>query len=459
MTISREFTEWAWALHPEAVPPEVRRRTAIHVLDGLGVALAAARLGAAPYAIPVAASLGTANESTVLGSSARASAAGAALANGLLMHCLDFDDTHTAGLVHATAVTLPAALAVGERDSVSGAQFLTAVVAGYELVGRISKAAPHGFHSKGFHATSVCGTFSSALVAALLSGLSVDEAVNALGVAGSQSAGNLEFLGSGASTKQIHPGWASLAGVIAADLAARGASGPETIFEGGHGLYALYSAVEPDLRSITDDLGSSWEALGIEAKQYPACHLMHRNLDVAQELREQVRLEDVCEIVVTVPQDSIPIIAAPDEFKKAPRSAYEAKFSVQWSVAAMLVDGVVNVDTYDSQRISRSDVGRVSQLVRYLPSTGNVPAAEAPGEISIRLADGSEVSLRSNALTSADGPTGEAGVLSKFRSNAGASTDATEELIDAVLDLPNAPHLSRVISALDAVALKWMVHS
>ena len=247
MTLARSFVEWAAEVPVTDIPAEIRRDALLHVVDGFGAAFAAARMDNAPFAVPVARSLGSGEEATMIGSVVAASAPGAAFANGVLMHSLDFDDTHTAGLVHATAMTLPATLAVAQRQGCSGPELVRALVLGYELAGRLSCAVPHGFHAKGFHATSVCGTFTAALTSSLLSGLSVEQMVNALGIAGSQSSGSMEFLATGASTKQIHPGWSSLAGVVAAGLASPGATGPDTIIEGEHGLFALFSAAEPDL--------------------------------------------------------------------------------------------------------------------------------------------------------------------------------------------------------------------
>jgi 2-methylcitrate dehydratase PrpD len=186
MTVVRGFAGWAAGVSASDIPGAVRQRTTLHILDGIGTALAAARMDAAPFAIPAARILGSGGVE-LAGTTERSSAAGAALTNGILMHVLDFDDTHTAGLVHATAATLPAALAVAEREGRSGADLIRAVTLSYELIGRLSHSVPHGFHAWVFHATSVCGTFSSAFAAALLAGLDVKRTVAALGIASSQS--------------------------------------------------------------------------------------------------------------------------------------------------------------------------------------------------------------------------------------------------------------------------------
>jgi 2-methylcitrate dehydratase PrpD len=462
MTIARDFVDWADTVSIADIPSAIRHRTALHVLDALGTGLAAARMDNAPFAEPVARALGAGEESTLIGSTRRSPAGGAALANGILIHSLDFDDTHTAGLVHATAMTLPAALAVAEREGRSGADLLRAMVLGYELAGRLSRAVPHGFHARGFHATSVCGTLTSALVTALLSNLSTDVIVNALGIAGSQSSGSMEFLATGAATKQIHPGWASLAGVVAAGLAAGGATGPDTSIEGEHGLFALYSAVAPDLASVMASLPNAggataaWQVDGVAMKPYPACHLMHRILDVGRQLHGEVDVDDVSDVLVRIPADSVPIVASPQDVKRRPRSPYEAKFSVQWSLAAMLIDGEIGVDTYRSDRISRPDVEQLSARVRYEELHGDVPAAEEPGDVTLVLSDGTERRLRTDddAFSVADGELDDL-ILDKFALNAGASRGSSDRVVAAVLGLDRASDLKELALALDGIVADW----
>ncbi|WP_049744528.1 MmgE/PrpD family protein [Mycolicibacterium goodii] len=455
MTLARGFAEWAAEVSVGDIPVEVRRNALLCVLDGLGTALAAARMNQVPFAVEVARSLGSGEEATVIGSALPASAAGAAFANGVLMHSLDFDDTHTAGLVHATAMTLPATLAVAQRQGSSGPEFLRALVLGYELAGRLSSAVPHGFHARGFHATSVCGTFTAALTASILSGLSVEQTVNALGIAGSQSSGSMEFLATGASTKQIHPGWSSMAGVLAAAMASGGATGPDTVFEGNHGLFALFATGEADLRSVLADLGASWQVDGVEPKPYPACHLVHRSLDAARRLRSMIDVTRIQEIVVRIPAASVPIVCSPAEVKQRPRSPYEAKFSLQWSVAAMLLDGEVSVDTYRADRIDRPDAGRLSQRVRFEPVDDPRPAAQQPGNLTVRLDGGNVIRVSTDDPSFGDQPTDVGAlVLPKFKLNVGAGRAAIL-LIDAVLGLDDAPHLTELSTALHAVVQEW----
>src|SRR5699024_8903244 len=145
-----------------------------------------------------------------------------------------------------------------------------------------------GFHARGLHATAACGVIAAALTAARLRGLGEDETVNALGIAGSQAGGLLEFLNTGASTKQLHPGFAARAGVLAATLAAHGATGPDSVIEGEYGLYGALLGRRVEPAAVLDGLGDRWELASITVKPYPACQLMHAQLDAARQLHGQL---------------------------------------------------------------------------------------------------------------------------------------------------------------------------
>jgi 2-methylcitrate dehydratase PrpD len=453
MSVAEELVDWAWSLTAADVPPSVVSKTCQHILDGLGVALAARRLGTASYAATVASSFGAGTQAHIVGDRNPTTATGAAFANGILVHALDFDDTHTQGLVHVTAATLPAALAVAEETGRTGQELIEAIVVGYEVIARLGSATRHGFHARGFHATSVCGTFASALIAARLYGLSPDQAVNALGIAGSQSSGSMEFLSTGAATKQIHPGWASLAGLVAARLAGAGATGPGTVFEGERGLYRLFTDTVADTSVITEGLSTRWMIDGIAMKPYPACHLMHRTLDAARRVHGQVKVGDIAEIVVEIAPDSVPIVGAPETRKQSPRTSYEAKFSVQWSVAAMLTAGAVQISTYLPEELERRDLRELAARVRLDERRSDVPAAEAPGQVTVRTNDGGLlVGTSDPAPAATDNDPGQV-FVDKFRANAASS--AADELIATVSRLALEPDTTRLSALLGDVADSW----
>ncbi len=441
-TLSRQLAAWAHDLALDQVPDGVRRAACLHLLDGLGTALAAALARAAEPAVQVAAGLGGPPEATILGTGTRVSAPAAALANGTLLHALDFDDTHPGGLVHATAAVLPAALAVGEQAGASGAEVLRTAIAGYEAVCRIAAAAPHGFHARGIHATSACGVFSAALIAALLARSPVPVITDALGMAGSAAGGLLEFLSTGASTKQLHPGMAAHSGILAARLAAAGATGPASVLEGGKGLYAALSARPASLARVLDGLGQRWETAAVGIKPYPACQLLHATLDAVGRVLAQVPDPgEVVSVVACVHPDSAAIVCEPWPAKLRPRTAYDAKFSLPWSVAALLADRAVGLSTYSAESIARPQVAELASRVRAVRTAGDGPAADAAGRVDIVLTDGRTVTgeVPGSRGTAAE-PMTDADVIAKFTANCGGSPVAAE-LAGAVLGLAALPSL------------------
>ncbi|MET8306818.1 MmgE/PrpD family protein [Micromonospora sp. NPDC005173] len=455
--IAEELAEWGTG-HIE-VPAAVRAAALRHLLDGVGTALGGLRAGSvagefggpAPIpAVAVARALGGPPEATIIGSRGRVGAPAAALANGTLVHALDFDDTHAGGLVHATAVVLPAAFAVGEQVGAAGRAVLEAAVVGYETVCRVAAAAPHGFHARGLHATMVAGVFSSAIVAARLLGLGAARTADALGIAGSQAGGLLAFLHGGASTKQLHPGFAAHAGILAARLAAAGASGPTNVFDGPHGVYDALAAGAVDLTSVTADLGTRWETTRIGVKPYPACQLSHAAIDAVLHAvrRGGVGPGDVAAIDVDVHPDSVPTVCDTRRDLARPASPYAAKFSLPWSVAAAVVDGDLTTATYDPDSLGRPEVERVARLVRWHVTPTGGTAADAPGAARITRVDSSAVT--GSVLRSAGGPDNpltDEQLVAKFRGSAGGDTT---DLVDLLRRLEELDTIEPLMAALAA---------
>ncbi|WP_329519464.1 MmgE/PrpD family protein [Spirillospora sp. NBC_01491] len=437
---ARDLAAWALGLRLGDVPGDVRRAATRHVLDALGCAVAAARSGAADPAVRTARALGGTPEATILGQApgtGRVSRAEAAFANGVLTHALDFDDTHAGGLVHASAPVLPVALAEAEALGLGGADLLLGVVAGLETLCRLGAAAPHGFHARGLHATSVCGVVAAALTSARMRGLTLDQTTDALGIAGSQAGGLLEFLNTGASTKQLHPGFAARGGVLAATLAGFGATGPDTVIEGRYGLYGalLDRRIEP--AAVLAGLGERWELTRITVKPYPACQLMHAQLDAARGLHGAA----VASVTAEVHPDAASIVCA--EGKERPRTAYDAKFSLPWSVAAMIIDGEVTAATYAV--IDRPEVLDLASRIRTRVVDFGGAAADQPGRLRAVTRDGEElVAEVPRSGGGPDDPDIEGTVRGKALANLGSA-----ERVDLILGLPDLASVRPLLTALE----------
>lgn len=439
-TAAETIADLAIGLSLDDVPRSATLAAKWHMLDGFGCAIAAARSDAVFYAVNAALKDPAPEQATIIGEGRRVATASAALANGALIHGLDFDDTHEEALVHATAAVLPAAFAVAEERHRTGSDMLAAAIAGYEVVIRLGSAIPHAFHRRGLHATSVCGVFASAIIASRLMGLHPDQAANALGIAGSMAAGSLEFLHTGSSTKQLHPGLSAMNGIVAARLAAEGAEGPSTVFEGEHGLYRMLAGQDVDPAALTDGFGTRWDVERIAIKHYPACQLSHATFDALLNAQD-IDATDIERVVVHVPDGSIPIVCEPAATKIRPRTAYEAKFSLQWSAAALLIDGGLTPGTYD--KLDRPEVEALAAKIECRATSFDGPPARAPGDIEITLQDGRV--LRRDATR--DGAARPDALRAKLRSNCGPlDADALERV---VMGIDEAATMENLAAALD----------
>src|SRR5712692_2143427 len=220
-TLADELSHFALQLTYDEVPAAVRERAKHLILDSVGIALASTKFPFASVSLAALEELGS-GHSPVIGTGHRLALRDAVLMNGVLIHGLDFDDTHSRGIIHATASSFPCALSLADREAADGKALLSAYIAAMEVATRLGAVAKGGFHQIGFHPTGLIGAFGCALAAAKLLGLDRERAVMAQGIALSMASGSLEFLQDGAWTKRIHPGWACVGGITAAMLARHG---------------------------------------------------------------------------------------------------------------------------------------------------------------------------------------------------------------------------------------------
>lgn len=448
------LAEWASSVTVADLPENVRHSAARHLLDGVGNTVAAQRLGYGRPGWTVANALGGPPEARPLTGTRGLCAPAAAFATGVMLHSLDFDDTHAGALVHATAVSLPAAFAVGQQVSASGADVLTAAALGLETACRLGEVSPHGFHARGVHATAAVGPLTAALVAGHLSKFDTETLVNALGIAGSSSSGLLEFLDTDADTKALHPGSASMNGVLAARLAAAGATGPSSVLEGRRGIYAALTDRPTNFAALTEGLGTRWEATRIGIKPYPSCQLMHVTLDAVSEALADntVRVGEIADIEVFVHPDSSPFVCGPNTGVASPRSTYDGKFDLPWSVAALLHDGAITVSTYTDESIAREDVLVTARKVRVTNLPSEVPAAAASGRAVLTLTDGRVLDASvGGSQGSAGFPLSDDRLLEKFFANCGNDSRATE-LSDRIVGLIDETDLTAILDLAAAIA-------
>ena len=318
----------------------------------------------------------------------RASAAGAALANGVASHILELDDIHKGSTVHAAAPVIPAALAVAEREHASGRDFVLAVALGYEAALRVGEAV-NPSHYRFWHPTGTAAPFGATAAAASLLRLDARQTLDALGSAGTQAAGRWEFNADGSMSKHLHPGKAALNGVLSADLAGDGFTGASTILEGNRGFFRAMSASYDETR-VTAGLGTQWKISENCYKVWACCGHTHSAIDIARTLRERaVDVDAVTSVEIETYGPGYEIVKEP-----SPRTPYEAKFSIAYCVAAALVHGGAPLDAFSIDHFGDGVVHpRIAALLRRITVkvapdlTAKYPAAW-PARVRLTLATG-----------------------------------------------------------------------
>ncbi|TMQ94801.1 MmgE/PrpD family protein [Actinomadura soli] len=344
--LARELAEFAAATSFATLPDDVVDSVRKRVLDVIGLCVAAHRLPTSAAVLEYVQDQGGRPQAHAIGGGAAVPAPLAALANGVLAHSLDYDDTHLPSVLHPSASVVPAALAAGERAGASGRGTIRAIAVGLEVCVRLgmagydARAGNSTFFEHGQHATSICGALGGAVAAGLQLGLDGDGLLDALGVAASMASGLIEANRTGGTVKRLHCGWAAHSAVTAAELVGRGFTGPPTVLEGRFGFFQAFLRGEYEPKEITEGLGSDWAVPGIFFKPYPANHFTHAAVDTAIALREQGLAADrVASLTLGVPAPVIRSIGRPIELKRAPETGYQAQFSGPYAVVAGLLGG------------------------------------------------------------------------------------------------------------------------
>ena len=452
---SRTLARFAAGLSPDAIPAAVLERAKLHVLDALGVGLASCAYEYGRRAVSGGVALGSGKDGacSVLGRSERLDVRDAALVNGILIHGLDFDDTHLASIVHPTCTSLPGALALAESRGASGRELLTAFLAGAEAAIRIGGAARGGFHEVGFHATGVVSHFASALAAGKLIGLDEEQLVAAQGIAGSTASGIQVFLEEGAWTKRFHPGWGAVAGITAAQLAGQGFRAPTRPYEGRFGLFETHlaeGADRVDLDELSVGLGEDWRFRDTALKPYPACHFIHGCADAALDLHGELAGRQIVAVDAFLPEPTLHIVAEPAEAKRRPTTDYEAKFSAPFVVATCLRKGRFGLAELQPEAIADPEVQELSARVRCRPDPESAFPSYFSGGVEVTLDDGG----RHRRHVRVNRGAGEraldaAEVTAKFLGTAGLAVSQVraERIRDAVLRLEeiSVPELTALL--------------
>jgi 2-methylcitrate dehydratase PrpD len=432
----------------DAKPPEsARRRAAAALCDTTGVILAGA---VEPAARIVRGLLDGTGGCHIFGTGRMASAADAAMANGVAAHALDYDDMCFVSMAHPSCALVPAALAAGEHSGTTGQRVLDGYLVGFELECRLGSVMnPRHYHARGWHCTSSIGTLGAAAAAARVMGLGSDAVAHAIGIAASLACGLKENIGT--MTKPLHAGAAARNGVMAALLAKNGFTASAEALDGPQGyLSAMDSEHQAAaLAQAAADLGTRWEIddTGITVKLYPSCAATHPPLDALLDLvrRHGIAADDIAAIAVEV-DTMTPRLLIHDR----PASGLEAKFSMPFCAAAAVVYGHPTVDTFDEAHIRDPRVQALMPKVSMRINPAFDAAANlSQARVSIQLTDGRAVSQHADGARGYPGRLSEDELAVKFLGCAQRSLSQAraEAALEAVRAIGSADSLQAVVNA------------
>jgi 2-methylcitrate dehydratase PrpD len=432
-TVSETLATWIEGLRPEDVPEEARREAENTIIDTIGLSVAALETD---YGLAVRKAFDQRGDCTVFGLEHGFESAAAAVINGTCGHGEDYDNTYEGCPVHSGVVIVPALFAAGELLRLPARDVAKGVVVGIEIACRLGLVAQKAVHSAGFHPTAILGTMGAAAGVAAAMGQSRAQIRDTLGVAGSMASGIIEYLADGTWTKRMHPGWAAQAGLRAAQMGAAGFRGPATVFEGTHGLFSAFApSIEPDFIPLTGELGSRWEAARVAFKPYACGTMTQPYVDCAVRLaRQGVKPEDIKSITCEVGEGTVHRLWEPLADKQRPPTAYAAKFSSPYCVAAGLMHGDAGLAQFTEEAVREPRAIELAGKVSYVVDPKNEYPANYTGHIRAELVDGRVVEERQGQLRGGTRePMAREDLLAKARANltfAGRPPRAAEAISD-----------------------------
>jgi 2-methylcitrate dehydratase PrpD len=456
--LTKYVTEFIVSTKYEDIPANVIELGRKTILDGFGLALAGSVSESGPIIRRYIEAIGAPGKASIIGTKIKAPTRFAALANGIAIHADDYDDTGSA--LHVNAPVLPPAFAQCEVDHRSGKDFLLAYHVGVEVENKVGDAMPASHNGNGYHTTGTCGSFGSAAACAKLRGLDRGQTARALGLVGSQASGLRDNFGT--MTKPFHAGHAAESGVISADLILLGWTASEDILEAPLGFYqAEGGTYDPHL--IADKLGKPWmfASPGDLIKRFPCGTIQQSVMDEMMRLirENNIKAVDVQKVEVGGNKNNVGTL-----FRHHPMTGLEAKFSMEYAVSILLVEGKAGLTEFTDAVVQRPDVQDMIGRSRFyidpqFDKRGNdgdslLATLAESNTLKITMKDGRVLNGRSGfAKGSPENPMSYGEVADKFRGNAEYAKwpkAKAESIIEMVKSLETMPDMSKLTAALTA---------
>ncbi len=451
MSATKILSEFASRTRLTDISSDAVAATKRHILDCTGVGIAATVEPAGRIVLDVTRDQGGTPQARVFGTNVRSSAVGAAWANGSLSHLLDYDDT---GFSHPTACILPAALALSEQGNATGADLVAAVCVGLEVFERVaSSGRDHEpeLRRRGFHPTSVYGCAAAAAAAGSIARLNPDQMAVAIGLASASAGGLTQHFGTWG--KGIHAGNTARAGVTSVLLAKRDYFADPEVIEGDYGFFsAFHGRGNHKLDKMPEGLGTHWSIVdpGLTIKRYPCCGGNLRALDAARGLIEEhgIKFDDAVQLEVDVHPDLLDTV----RFHK-PTKGFRGKFSIDYVLAAMLLDGRVDLDSFSDEYCSsarmRASLDKVK--VNPHPEWPDDAVSRRKSPVTITMKDGRKLTKLVEKVRGSPGnPMTREELLGKYRGCASRVLDG-ERLERSIAALENLEKVPTVKELMDVV--------
>jgi 2-methylcitrate dehydratase PrpD len=377
--VTRVLARRVAALAFDDLPRSVVDHAKACLLDWIGAALCGSSSPTAAIALTAVRQIADHGRATLVGARQTSGTFGAAFYNGAVAAVDEIDDVHQEASLHPSIVVIPAALAMAEGERASGRRLLTAVVAGYEMVVRVARAAGPS-HYAHWHTTGTCGTFGAAAAAGSILGLDPAAMTMALGLAGTQAAGLWESLNDTATmAKHLHSAKAASSGILAGLLAREGLRGSPSILEGPKGFLAAAAEASPeDLKRLTVGFGRPFLITRNFFKRYACCRAAFEGVEVIERLRETdpVAVEAIQQITVTMKPSRLWLVS-----KANPATAYDAKFSLPFCMALMAHTGRVAAPDFTAANRRDPAIRRFMQRIALAAD----PACPVKARIEVRF--------------------------------------------------------------------------
>jgi 2-methylcitrate dehydratase PrpD len=448
-SLTGKLAETIVSLDFKRLPREVVRKAKQCLLDTVGAAIAGSGTAEAKIAKRIASKLNPKKEATLITGSGKVGVLEAAMANGIISHALELDDGNRYAQGHPGVATIPAILALAEKERMKGRDVILAIVAGYEVFGRVGAGGNPSHFNRGFHTTGTCGAFAAAAAAGRLLRLSQSRMVSALGIAGSQSAGLFAFMADGTMTKTLQAGKAAQNGILAALLAKEGFTGPAFILEDKRGFFkACADSFNPD--RVVAGLGEKYEIMTTYVKYHASCRHSHAPIDALLDIRARspLRLEEIEKVDIHTYTIAAKLIDGKDV-----TTPVSAKMSLPYSAAVAILRGRVGLREFSPKVLSDPFVRTLMEKVDVYadPELDKLVPDHRGARAEIVLKDGRRLTATIlDPKGEPENPGTESDIYDKFRLLAGTVFEnaRVEKILEKIENLEKIKDISELNSLL-----------